>query len=393
MASPQKSRLFLVLAAGFLFLVLFLVKVQNEMHDFQVNYTAGYRLGQGETIYRPWKPDPGWENDGHWQFKYSPFSALIYLPLSRLPLPAAKGVWFFFIIISISALASFSSKADACSPGPAGWAVIAAFLILGKFFLRELQLGQINAIIAAILMGMTALLVKNENGEDAGRDISAGLLWGLAAALKPYAVIFLPYFALKKRWRTLAAGTVAAVISLFLPAAFYGFQGNIAVLREWLSSLSESTPVLLTSQDNVSLLAAFSKWTGQPKLAPVLFGTAAAVLAVLTLIFILRGKNAPGSVFPECALLLLLIPLLSPLGWDYTFLAAFPAVIIVFRRFAGYSKAWQILLVIDFAVIALSLYDLLGRRNYSQFMAWSVPTVNFLVLAAAVFLLRFKRSG
>lgn len=393
MASPQKSRLILALAAGLLFLVLFLGKIKNEMHDFQVNYTAGYRLGQGETIYRPWKPDTGWENDGHWQFKYSPFSAFVYLPLSWMPLAAAKGIWFLMIVLSMAALFLFSVKAAAFPPGLGIGAALLAVLILVKFFLRELQLGQINAIITAMLMGMTALLVKGENAPNPGRDRSAGLLWGLAFALKPYAAIFLPYFAVKKRWRTLAAGILAAAVSLIIPALFYGFRGNLAVLREWISSLSESTPALFTSQDNVSLLACFSKWTGQPPLAAILFGTAVALLAVLTFVFILRGKNAPGSVFPECALLLLLIPLISPLGWDYTFLAAFPAVVIVLRRFADFSKAWKILLMIDFAVIGLSLYDLLGRRLYSHFMSWSIPTLNFLILAAAVFYLRFKRSA
>jgi len=393
MPLPKKSRLVLVLAAALLFLVLFLVKVKNEMHDFQVNYTAGLRLGQGETIYRPWKPDPGWENDGHWQFKYSPFSALVYLPLSFLPMTAAKGVWYALILVSIGTLIGVSLKLAAFQADQAVVGAFLSFLILAKFFLRELQLGQINAVITAILIVMTWLLVKHEDAPSPGRERTAGLLWGLASALKPYAVIFLPYFILKRKWRALAAGIAVLAASLFVPALFYGVQGNWIVIREWITSLSESTSALITSQDNVSLLACLNKWTENSTLAVILFGAAVALLAVLTLAFILRGKSAPRPAVLECALLIVFIPLLSPLGWDYTFLSAFLAVALIIRHFAVFPRPWKILLAIDLAVIALSLYDLLGRRPYGQFMNWSVPTVNFLIIVAALFYLRMKRTA
>ena len=68
------------------------------MADFEVNYKAGGRLLAGETLYRT--------ADEHWQFKYSPFSALVYLPLSLLPLPAAKAIWFFLVAAAIVAIVS-----------------------------------------------------------------------------------------------------------------------------------------------------------------------------------------------------------------------------------------------------------------------------------------------
>ena len=387
----KKSWLVLSLAGTALFLILFLARVKNEMHDFQVNYTAGLRLGQGETIYRPWKPDPGWENDGHWQFKYSPFSAILYLPLSFLPLTAAKGVWYILVLVSIGVLAGVSLRLAAFDTGKAVTAAVLSFLVLGRYFLRELQLGQINALITAVLMLMTVFLIKQEKATSPGAGCASGLLWGLATALKPYAVIFFAYFILKRKWKTLAAGLVFLAASFCVPVLFYGIRGNAAVHREWITSLSESTPSLFTSQDNVSLLAFFSKWTGNRPAAAALFGIGIGVLAILTMFFIFRGKNVRKPVFMECALLILFIPLLSPLGWDYTFLAAFPAIVIIFRAFGAFPKPWKILLALDFAVIAFSLYDLLGRRFYGQFMSWSVPTINFIVLAAAFFYLRLKR--
>jgi hypothetical protein len=390
MARRERPRLLLILAGVILSLVLFLGKVKNEMHDFQVNYTAGHRLGLGETLYRSWKPDPGWESDGHWQFKYSPFSALLYLPLSRLPLAAAKAIWYYLVIVSSCVLVFLSLKLASFERGRILPAALISFFILAKYFLRELQLGQINAVITAILMGMTWSLVKDEDAPSATGERTAGLFWGLASALKPYALIFLPYFLWKKKWRVLAPGMIVLAVSLCVPIFFYGPQGNLAVIKEWIGSLSQSTPSLFTSQDNVSLLACLVKWTGNGSMSLALFGAAVVALALSTLLFILKGSRRRSSVLAESALLLLFIPLLSPLGWDYTFLSAFPAIVLVLRHFAVFPMFWKALLVADFLIIALSFYDLMGRHFYARFMAWSVPTICFMIIVAALFYIRLK---
>jgi hypothetical protein len=393
MARRERLRLLLILAGLILSLVLFLGKIKNEMHDFQVNYTAGHRLALGETLYRPWKPDPGWESDGHWQFKYSPFSALLYFPLSRLPLAAAKAIWYYLVIVSSCVLVFLSLKLASFERGRILPAALISFLVLAKYFLREFQLGQINAVITAILMGMTWSMVKDEDIPSATSERTAGLFWGLASALKPYALIFLPYFLWKKKWRVLAPGMMVLAVSLCVPIFFYGPQGNLAVIKEWIVSLSQSTPSLFTSQDNVSLLACLVKWTGNESMSVALFGAAVAALALATLLFILKGRRRRPSVLAESALLLVFIPLLSPLGWDYTFLSAFPAIVLVLRHFAVFPKPWKVLLVAAFLIIAFSFYDLMGRHFYARFMAWSVPTICFMIIVSALFYIRWKNAA
>jgi alpha-1,2-mannosyltransferase len=393
MAHRERLRFLLIFAGLILSLVLFLGKVKNEMHDFQVNYTAGQRLDLGETLYRSWKPDPGWESDGHWQFKYSPFSALLYLPLAWLPLAAAKAIWYYLVIFSACMLIFLSLKLASFERGRILPAALISFLVLSKYFLRELQLGQINAVITAILMGMTWSLAKDEDNPSAKDERTAGLFWGLASALKPYALIFLPYFLWKKKWRVLAAGMIVLAVSLCVPIFFYGPRGNLSVIKEWIGSLSQSTPSLFTSQDNVSLLACLVKWTGNGSVAIALFGAIVAALALWTLLFILKGSRLRPSVLAESALLLVFIPLLSPLGWDYTFLSAFPAIVLVLRHFMIFPRFWKALLIADFLIIGFSFYDLMGRHFYARFMAWSVPTICFMIIVSALFYLRLKNAA
>lgn len=385
MTDPKKRRLLLLLGSIGLLAALFWLGGRTAMADFEVNYKAGGRLLAGETLYRT--------ADEHWQFKYSPFSALVYLPLFLLPLPAAKAIWFFLVAAAIVVIVLLSRRILSPAGPPRGLEVGLAAAVLAKFFLRELQLGQINAIITALLLLMALELQPRPEGGSAGPDVRAGVFWGLATALKPYAVIFLPYLILKGKLRPLFTGLAVVGISLAVPAAFYGFPGLGTVLREWIETLSHSTRSLFATQDNVSLMGLLAKWTGDVPLSAALFAVSIGILALLTLAVVIKGKTVSEPVPLETGLLLLFIPLLSPLGWDYTFLSAFLAVLIVFRHWDRFPAPWRAGLAVNAVMIGLALYDLLGRKLYAGFMDLSIPTLNFLVIAAALFYLRAKKAA
>jgi hypothetical protein len=263
-------------------------------------------------------------------------------------------------------------------------------IILSKFFLRELQLGQINAVITMVLLLMIWFMAYGKTEKNSKNEIWMGLLWGLAVALKPYALIFFPYFLLKKKWKALSSALGFLFLSFLATSLFYGFRGNIIVFKDWISTLSKSTPRLLTSQDNISIIALFMKWTDNQALSVFLYGLVIALLAFLVFIVILRGKKIYQSPVLECSILLILIPLISPMGWDYTLLISVLGVMIIIRNFFQFSKFWRIILVANFFIITFSLYDLMGREYYVMFMSWSVITINFLILVGYLACLRFK---
>jgi len=70
--TPNKKAAALMILALLASAGMFLVRVQREMVDFQVNYEAGQRIRGGETLYRI--------EDGHYQFKYPPFSSFLIRP-------------------------------------------------------------------------------------------------------------------------------------------------------------------------------------------------------------------------------------------------------------------------------------------------------------------------
>jgi len=89
-------------------------------------------------------------------------------------------------------------------------------------------------------------------------------------------------------------------------------------------------------------------------------------------------------------MLLTLVPLVSPLGWDYTFLMSLLAVALLINAFDTFPKPVRVILTVNFAVIALAVFDVMGRRAYSAYMQWSVTTVNFLIVVVALAYLRFR---
>ena len=263
-------------------------------------------------------------------------------------------------------------------------------LILAKFFFREMKLGQINILVTLILLLMVWSLVKR-GLTPLQRETRAGFLWGLASALKPYGLIFLPYFLVKKQWQALGFGLGFIVLAAFLPTFFYGVQGNVDLLRDWLSTLSQSTPSLFASNDNVSIVALWVKWGGDPSLAMRFWAAATVIAGCGVLAMIRRGENKQTSAVLECSLLLSLVPLISPMGWDYQLLMSVLAVTLVVYHIFEYSKFWRLVLVINFCVISLTIYDIMGRDLYRSFMASSVLTVCFLLFLGYVGYLRFRR--
>ncbi len=379
----RRMRTFLLFLLLFvIFLSLFIYKVKGDMIDFEVNYKAGTRLRVGESLYQV--------KDGHFMFKYLPSSALLYLPLSFIPLDVAKAFWYFAVILCLVSIVYVSKKMITQKIEKAAYLFVLAPIILAKFFLRELQLGQINAVITIVLLLMIWLIAYGRTEKTSKNEIWVGLLWGLAVALKPYALIFFPYFLLKKKWKALSSALGLLFLSFLATSLFYGFGGNIIVIKDWISTLSQSTPRLLTSQDNISIIALVMKWTGDQTLSVFLSGMVVALLAFLVFIVILKGKKIDQAPVLECSILLLLIPLISPMGWDYTLLISVLGVMIIIRNFFQFSKFWRVIVVANFFIITFSLYDLMGREYYAMFMSWSVITINFLILVGYLASLRFK---
>jgi len=350
------------------------------MVDFAVYYRAGERVWRAQPLYQ--------ERDGHYMFKYLPASALIVSPISALPLEAAKATWFLLTLAA--AVMSFRMSRELAGVHDAWYAWAVPAVILGKYFLREFRLGQINILVMAIMLVAIGALAHGDRGRR--RDLVAGAAAGIAAALKPYAALLIAYFIVTRRWRVAAVAAATVATAIAAPSLLYGIRGNIELLGAWIHTLSASTPGELVNNDNVSMLALSMKWApARPyglMIAAVLLGALAIVLAAA----IVRGRERRDAVVLEGAMVLTLIPLVSPMGWDYNFVLALLAVTLVVVDFRVFPRVARWVLAINFAIIGLVVYDVVGRRAYAAFMQASATTVNFIVVLLALAFLRWRRA-
>jgi hypothetical protein len=255
---------------------------------------------------------------------------------------------------------------------------------MAKFFAHELLLGQTNLLIGALLLAALVCLQK-------GQRAVGGALIGLAVFVKPYALILAPWLLVTQAWPAAVSTAVVVAAGLLMPAAVYGWAGNLELLRGWLRTVSDSTLPNLLNNDNVSIASMWAKWLGPGSAASTLaWLTVGATLIVVVMVW-RRRRSVPSPDYLECALLMLLIPLLSPQGWDYVLLLATPAVILVVDRWREFSRPWQGFLGVALALMCLTMFDLMGRALYGRFMSWSVITVCALAVAAG--LVHTRRRG
>jgi hypothetical protein len=137
----------------------------------------------------------------------------------------------------------------------------------------------------------------------------------------------------------------------------------------------------------------WAKWIGVgPAAAGLGAMTTVASLAVAVVLWARRGRvSRPG--FLEVGYLLLLIPLISPQGWDYVLLVATPAIVCLVDRFRGSPRGWQIATASGFLLTSFTIYDLLGRTFYASLMSLSVITLGALLLAASLVRLRLTAAA
>jgi alpha-1,2-mannosyltransferase len=205
-----------------------------------------------------------------------------------------------------------------------------------------------------------------------GRQGRAGAWLGLAAAIKPFLLIFVPYFVVKRNWRALqtlaiAAGAMAAAgMLVFGPDAY----------RDWFSQLPRIN--WATHYFNASIVGAAERLFGVSYYATAgrhvwiewtVILAMMAVVASVTFRHVVerRAADSVPATDVDWAILLLASLLLSPLGWVYYLWIALGPV----AAAIGHSRFWQQPRPVDL----LLLPGLAGWLWYGKMAEWGQPHV------------------
>ncbi|MEV1294675.1 glycosyltransferase 87 family protein [Pseudonocardia sp. NPDC049635] len=275
-----------------------------------------YRLGAdawltGQPLYGPAFPVTGYGEA--LPFVYPPIAAVMFVPFSWLPMPAAATL--LTVVSAAVLLAVLASVVRALGRRAGGWTVAAALplVLLTDPVRLVLLLGQVNLLLMGLVWA--GLL---------GRGRWRGFGVGVAAAIKLTPLVFVVWFLLvgDRRAAARAAGTFVALTglgALLAPADSPDYWGGRLV------GLGAGAALDLAYAGNQSLRGAVERW-GLPAAATtgcwlVLAGTV-GILALL----LARRCVALGESLLAASVLSIAGLLVSPISWSNHWVWVLPAL-------------------------------------------------------------------
>lgn len=217
-------------AAACLLFVLGVVVVQIGWHgsggqDFAIDYRAAMDLRSAVSPSVATSARLAGQAGGNGYF-YAPTFAILVLPLTLLPLQAARVVWglcsLAFLLAAIYALARAAGK----RPSALFVFALADLAVLMTGVRSELYFANVNLFLLACVS--FALWARQEQ-----RPVVGGVLLALACATKPMWLL-LPIFFLWKREYRFAGGALGIFFGLLLvPFAWLGLHSLNRLLGVW----------------------------------------------------------------------------------------------------------------------------------------------------------------
>jgi hypothetical protein len=273
-------------------------------------------------------------------YRYLPGVAAVFAPFAALSFPAAREVWSALNgALAFAAALWTSRRMDGGATVRAALAVPIAWLCLLQPFFQEISHGQVDVLV--LVLALAAFTT-----EDRGRELAAGALVALAAALKASPIVLALDWALRRRARPIAGVALGAALLAVAPLPTFGWMGAI---RQHLRFLSLNAGDIQIRQDEP---ANQSLWTMAHQLGLGSVGGAVACAALLAAVLSTRDLER------RRLLLLASVPLLSGYGWPAGFIVAVPllAALLAGDRIVAWSAGALA------AAVSILSYDVAGSR-------------------------------
>jgi hypothetical protein len=367
-----RTLLLIFIAAAAVFSVLPLLHYFRGGHlfDYKLWYDTGKQVLAGQEIF--------FFRSGKYDFMY-PLPCALFLAGAS---PLGQG-GLIFLLVAINSVSWFCSAklsatlATGDRPTTNLWLYAVPSLLVIVYIWSTYHLGQPNLVLLALTLGAFVAL-------RAEREIFAGALIAIAAAIKAFPVLAIVYLLYRRYWTATASLVLALVfLLLILPAPFRGFERAWRDLEKWSAGMLKYSEVGVAQRPkrsytwkNQSLVGVSNRLLRRvdadaasapdtpvyvnfadltfPVVNAIIIAFALALGTTFIAVMPEHGMRTAESDAIEFALLLLLILMITPLSF-------------------GYFYSW---LMLPFAVVTQRV--LIGKG--SAIVWWSFPALALLAL-------------
>ena len=325
------------------------------------------RLDLYSKLARIWGPPPTWN--------YGPLLHVVTLPLFAFPtLRSAYVAWLFvcYVIVAATAIVAIGIL-DEGKPTLATAVVVIAVICNFNPLYEALTQRTIELLELLLLCAAFAWLQR-------GRDASAGIAIGAAAMMKFLPFIFLPYLALKGRWRALG-GAIAVIVPVAVATQFtLGWQNSRIVLQLQGGGLIKGS----TDQSLAGMIQRILAWTHSSLPPAAVSGIAILAAVAAVSLLMLRARHSEGVEDLEWGLLIVAMILLPPHNENY-YLVFLLLPFLLYGRYRMRRTWTSAIVVLSFFLVAMPIpFSLLGPRAFPRYLEAGIPFIGAALLGCAL---------
>lgn len=199
------------------------------MPDFRVYYEAANAITNGKQLYG------ALFSLGSGYYKYSPFTAILFYPISMVPYYTACIVYFLVvstvtICTSILLLYIFNTYVFRQSIKSPNVVLSIAGLCVSIHIIREIGLGNVNMLLLFLLSSSLLFIIQK-------RVLLSALLLALVIITKPFFILILIPIVLRKHFKIIFTTILFLLLFIILPSLILGIGKDIELHKQWLNTM------------------------------------------------------------------------------------------------------------------------------------------------------------
>lgn len=348
--------------------------------DYRSYYFTSKHLLAGDNIYFTEKQNIKYPQEPTDAFVYPPLMAALFAPLSVVPL---KDSYFVFTVLSviIFLLSVYVLSRKVPQSNFFFWLSVIAFLS-SPILVLHLDRGQTDIVILLLLICSLVTFLEK-------KSVSAGILVGIASALKVTPLIFLPYFFLKDKkafW--------SSIITLSTFSVFF----SISAWADFLERISSFAGNVSSGNLSNSLLGVFynryvSDYYSYGE-ASLFYLCIIIIILGVTFFSIYKNKDLIKFTLLEFGIVSTFMMIIPSVSWAYNgvhslfLLAGYWSI-----RFNGSLNKWTYF-IFDILVYLLLSQPILSPlvRDYSIYHIFSLRPLIYLCFVALFIYLIHKEK-